>query len=58
MAPILRSKQDREKIRETGHIVAEVLAELRSAVCPGVTTGDIDAMTVEALKRFGAKLAL
>lgn len=55
MAPILRSKQEREKIREAGHIVAEVLAELRSAVCPGVTTGDIDAMAVEALKRFGAK---
>jgi methionyl aminopeptidase len=55
MAPILRSKEERKKIRETGHIVAEVLAELRSAVSPGITTGDIDAMAVEALKRFGAR---
>ena len=55
MAPILRSKEERKKIRETGHIVAEVLAELRSSVSPGITTGDIDAMAVEALKRFGAR---
>ncbi len=54
MAPILRSKEEREKIRETGHIVAEILAELRSAVRPGMATSDIDALTKEALKRFGA----
>lgn len=54
MAPILRSKEEREKIRETGHIVAEVLAELRSSIAPGITTGDIDTIAVEVLKRFGA----
>jgi methionyl aminopeptidase len=54
MAPILRSKEEREKIRTTGHIVAEVLAELRSIVRPGMATSDIDALAVEALKRFGA----
>ncbi|HEV2660961.1 MAG TPA: type I methionyl aminopeptidase [Ktedonobacteraceae bacterium] len=55
MAPIIKSKEEREKIRETGHIVAEVLAELRSAVRPGITTGAIDKMAAEALQRFGAK---
>ncbi|HEV2654958.1 MAG TPA: M24 family metallopeptidase, partial [Ktedonobacteraceae bacterium] len=55
MAPIIKSKEEREKIRETGHIVAGVLAELRSAVHPGITTGDIDKMAAEALQRFGAK---
>lgn len=31
MAIIIKSKEEREKMRETGHIVAEVLAELRVA---------------------------
>lgn len=55
MAPILKSKEEREKIRETGHIVAEVLAELRSAVRPGITTGELDALGAAALRRHGAK---
>ncbi len=55
MAPIIKSKEEREKIRETGHIVAEMLAELRGAVRPGITTGDIDRMATEALKHYGAK---
>jgi len=55
MAPILKSKEEREKIRETGHIVAEVLAELRSAVRPGITTGELDALGATALRRYGAR---
>ena len=55
MAPIIKSKEEREKIRQTGHIVAEVLAELRTAVRPGISTGDINEMAREALKRRGAK---
>jgi methionyl aminopeptidase len=55
MAPIIKSKEEREKIRESGRIVAEMLAELRNAVRPGITTDDIDKMAAEALKRYGAK---
>ncbi|HLX39083.1 MAG TPA: type I methionyl aminopeptidase [Ktedonobacteraceae bacterium] len=55
MAPIIKSKEEREKIRETGHIVAEVLAELRSAVRPEMTTGELDTLCEAALQRFGAK---
>jgi methionyl aminopeptidase len=55
MAAIIKSKQEREKIRETGRIIASILAELRAAVCPGLTTQEIDQLTVEALKRYGAK---
>ncbi|HLJ33298.1 MAG TPA: type I methionyl aminopeptidase [Ktedonobacteraceae bacterium] len=55
MAPIIKSKVEREKIAETGHIVAEVLAELRSAVRPGITTGALDTICEAALRRFGAK---
>jgi methionyl aminopeptidase len=55
MAPILKSKEEREKIRATGHIVASILSEIRMAVRPGITTGDIDRITTEALKRYGAR---
>ncbi|HET9922019.1 MAG TPA: type I methionyl aminopeptidase [Ktedonobacteraceae bacterium] len=55
MAPIIKSKEEQAKIRETGHIVAEILAELRSAVRPGITTAEIDALASEELQRYGAK---
>ncbi|MBE3566313.1 MAG: type I methionyl aminopeptidase [Thermogemmatispora sp.] len=55
MAIIIKSKEERERIRETGRIVAAVLAELRSAVRPGITTGDLDRLAAEALQRYGAK---
>jgi len=55
MAVIIKSKQEREKVRATGCIIAAILEELRSAVCVGTTTGEIDRLTVEALQRYGAK---
>jgi methionyl aminopeptidase len=55
MAPIIKSKEEREKIRETGRIVASTLAELRIAVRPGITTDEIDRLAVETLQRYGAK---
>ncbi len=55
MAPIIKSKEEREKIRESGRIVAAILAALRSAVHPGMTTADIDKLGAEALKQYGAK---
>jgi methionyl aminopeptidase len=55
MAPIIKSKEEREKIRETGRIVASTLAELRIAVRPGIMTDEIDRLAVETLQRYGAK---
>jgi methionyl aminopeptidase len=55
MAAIIKSKGEQERIRETGRIVASILAELRTAVRPGITTGDLDSITVDALKRYGAR---
>jgi methionyl aminopeptidase len=55
MAIIIKSRDEREKMREAGHIVAEILAQLRSAVRPGITTGDLDAIAVAELKRQAAK---
>lgn len=55
MAILIKSKSEVEKIRETGHIVAEILAELRKAVRPGITTAAIDALTAAELEKRGAK---
>lgn len=55
MAVIIKSKEEREKMRATGHIVAEMLAELRNAVRPGVTTHELDVLGAALLKRYGAK---
>ncbi len=55
MAVIIKSKEEREKMRAAGHIVAEMLAELRNAVRPGVTTQELDKLGASLLKRYGAK---
>lgn len=55
MAIIIKSKEERERMRQSGHIVAEILAELRGAVRPGIATADLDALAAVALQRAGAK---
>ena len=55
MAIIIKSRDEREKMREAGHIVAEILAKLRSAVRPGITTADLDVIAAAELKQRGAK---
>jgi methionyl aminopeptidase len=55
VAIIIKSKEERERIRETGRIVAAILAELRDAVRPGLTTGDLDRLAAQALERYGAR---
>ncbi len=42
-------------MREAGRIVAEVLAATRAAVKPGVTTGELDRIAADVLKKHGAK---
>ncbi len=41
-------------MREAGRIVAEMLAACRAAVRPGVTTGELDRIAAEVLRRHGA----
>ena len=50
----LKTPQETAKMREAGRIVAEMLAACRSAVRPGVTTGELDRIAAEVLKRRGA----
>lgn len=55
MAIILKSKSEVESIRQTGQIVADILAELRLAARPGITTAELDDLAVELLRQRGAR---
>ena len=50
----LKTKDDTAKMREAGLIVAEMLASCRAAVKPGVTTGELDRIAADILKRHKA----
>jgi methionyl aminopeptidase len=50
----LKTPQDTAKMREAGRIVAEMLAACRAAVRPGVTTGELDRIAADVLRRHGA----
>ncbi len=50
----LKTPQETAKMREAGRIVAEMLAACRTAVRPGVTTGELDRIGADILRRRGA----
>ena len=50
----LKTPQETAKMREAGRIVAEILAACRAAVRPGATTGELDRIAADILKRRGA----
>jgi methionyl aminopeptidase len=50
----LKTPQETAKMHEAGRIVAEMLAACRSAVRPGVTTGELDRIAADVLRRHGA----
>ena len=51
---MLKSRDEIERMRAASAIVAEVLAELRERVRPGVTTVELDALAEELTRRRGA----
>lgn len=53
----LKSKQDLEKMRRAGQIVAEVLQRLQDEARPGVTTLDLDRIAEEMTRKRGAVAA-
>lgn len=57
MAVVLKSSKEIEKMRRAGHVVRQVLEQVRAAVKPGVTTADLDKVAEEVLNGFGAKAA-
>ena len=57
MAIVCKSQSEIEKMRRSGHIVRQVLDELRAIVAPGVTTMDLEKLADRRIKELGAKPA-
>jgi methionyl aminopeptidase len=51
----LKTKDETAKMREAGLIVAEILSACRAATKPGVTTGELDRIAADILKKHGAR---
>jgi methionyl aminopeptidase len=50
----IKTPEELEAMERVGALVASVLAELRAAVAPGITTGALDAIAARAFRRSGA----
>src|SRR5215475_11869004 len=57
MAIVCKSQAEIDKMRRSGHIVRQVLQELRAMVKPEVTTMDLEKTAERRIKEFGAKPA-
>ncbi len=51
---IRKTKEEIEKMRVAGQVVAAVLAELEEIVVPGISTGELDRIAESAIRRQGA----
>jgi methionyl aminopeptidase len=54
---VCKSQAEIEKMRRSGHIVRQVLDDLRKLVAPGVTTMDLEKAAAAKIKELGAKPA-
>jgi len=57
MAIVCKSQSEIDKMRRSGHIVRQVLDELRAMVAPGVSTMDLEKLADRRIKESGAKPA-
>jgi len=57
MAIVCKSQAEIDKMRRSGHIVRQVLQELRAMVKPEVTTMDLEKAAERRIRDFGAKPA-
>ncbi len=57
MAIVCKSAAEIEKMRQSGHIVRQVLDHLRTLVAPGMTTMDLERAAEKKMKELGAKPA-
>ncbi len=57
MSIIIKSPGEIAIMREAGRIVAIIHEELRKAVKPGITTGELDKIAVDLFKEYGATAA-
>jgi methionyl aminopeptidase len=54
---VCRSQSEIEKLRRVNQLVARILAELRQAAVPGITTSDIDELAERRVREAGAEPA-
>ena len=54
---VCKSPTELDRMKAANQVVAEVLAALREAVTPGVTTGDLDALAEARIRAAGAEPA-
>ncbi|MGP8163621.1 MAG: type I methionyl aminopeptidase [Acidimicrobiales bacterium] len=52
---MIRTPEEIEKMRRAGRVVAEIIAETRAAIRPGMTTLGLDAVARAVLERRGAR---
>jgi methionyl aminopeptidase len=52
---MIRTRDEIQKMRKAGRVVAEMHAVTRAAIRPGVTTGELDKLAREVLERRGAR---
>jgi len=57
MAIVCKSAAEIERMRQSGHIVRQVLDQVRSMVAPGVTTMDLERAAERKIAELGAKPA-
>ena len=57
MAIVCKSASEIERMRQSGHIVRQVLDHVRSMVAPGVTTMDLERAAEKKIVELGAKPA-
>jgi methionyl aminopeptidase len=50
---ILKSEEEISKMRESGRINAQALSAVRNAVRPGITTGELNAIAEEVIRKHG-----
>src|SRR6185369_644401 len=54
MAIVLKSRNDIERMRRAGQVACRILAKMRAAVGPGVTTLELDELARDEMQKVGA----
>src|SRR5579885_1180780 len=57
VAIVCKSQSEIEKMKRSGHIVRQILDELKTMVAPGVSTMDLERAAEKKIKELGAKPA-
>ncbi len=54
MAITIKNTREIERMRQAGHVVAQIHARLQEAIAPGITTGDLDDLARQTFEELAA----